>query len=273
MPGTSPAAPCVRDDRPTTTARGRSTAWRSRATARCWPPARDDGTIHLRDAATGRLVATFRDHRNPVAITYLTFSADGKAPRRRRPVQPRGDALGSRHRPPAADHPGAHRYDSRTSPSAPTASTWPAPGDDETVRIWDVTRDQESPLLQRARRGRSRSPSAPTARTSPPRCEDRTVPFRDLATGQVVRTLRGHTAAVHAVAISPDGRRAATSGADRTVRIWEVATGREIHVLRGHTDEVWSVAFAPDGKTAGLRRAATGPSSSGTRMPAGRSGP
>ena len=48
---------------------GRSTAWRSRADGKVLASGSRDGTIHLRDAATGRLVATFRDHRNPVAIT------------------------------------------------------------------------------------------------------------------------------------------------------------------------------------------------------------
>ncbi len=209
----------------------------------------EDGTIRLRDAATGRLVLTLRDPHNLDAVIGLAFSPDGKRPRLRQLLRPGGDPLGRRHRRPVAHDQGAYPRRSRTSPSAPTACTWPPPARTGAVRIRDVTRDQEVRPLPEA--------DAALARRLRP---GRLVPRHraggwdrhDPRPGH--RPGRPHAPGTHRARPSPS-RSAPTAAAwprpahDRTVRVWDVATGKEIHILAGHTDAVCDVAFSPDGKT------------------------
>ena len=207
---------------------------------------RGDGTIRLREAATGRPVLTLRDHRNLDAVTGLAFSADG---RRLASISFNYQAV--------TLWDVATGYLLRTIKEnsgtisdiafAPDCVHLASACADRTVRIRDVTRDQEARSLpmNHVASDVAFSPDGSYLATA---LGDGTVPIHDRANGKVARTLRGHTAKVRSIAIGPDGRLAASSGDDRTVRIWEVATGVAIHVLKGHTDAVFSVAFAPDGR-------------------------
>jgi WD40 repeat protein len=87
-----------------------------------------------------------------------------------------------------------------------------APGDDNTVNIWDVTSTDQPPSVP-------------------------------------LLTLRGHTARVWGVAFSSDGRWVASGGEDNTVKVWNATTGGEpVRTFRGHSSVVSRVAFSPDGK-------------------------
>lgn len=76
--------------------------------------------------------------------------------------------------------------------------------------------------------------------------------------GKLRQTMRGHTDDVYAVAVSPDDSLLATGAFDGTVRIWEVATGKQLHLLRDPRPERdqrdirvsvgFAVAFSRDGK-------------------------
>jgi WD40 repeat protein len=62
-------------------------------------------------------------------------------------------------------------------------------------------------------------------------------------------TLRGHTGQVWGVAFSADGRWIASGGEDNTVKLWSAATaGEAVRTFRGHTSVVSRVAFSPDSK-------------------------
>ncbi|WP_063006254.1 WD40 repeat domain-containing protein [Nocardia salmonicida] len=68
-------------------------------------------------------------------------------------------------------------------------------------------------------------------------------------TGAPIRSMTGHTRAVTALAVSPDGSRIATGSADMTVRIWDTATGNPVgSVPGGHLNAVSKVAFTTDGR-------------------------
>ncbi len=207
----------------------------------------EDGTIRLRDAGTDRLVLTLRDPHNLEAVIGLAFSPDGK---RLASASFGGQAVSL--------------WDVATGGllrtiKVQTLAIWDlafAPdgvhlasaGTDGSLRILDVTRDQEFRRLPEARTA-LRVAFGPDGSFIATAVADGTVTIRELATGQVVRKLLGHTEVVESVAIRPDGRRVASAGNDRTVRVWDVASGKEIHVLAGHTDDVYRVAFSPDGKT------------------------
>jgi WD40 repeat protein len=206
----------------------------------------EDGTIRLRDAATGRLIRTLRDHHHLEAVTHLAFSPDGariaSAGFMRQAVSLWDVATGYLVRTIKVK-----AGDIRDLAFAPDGVHLASACEDRRLRILDVTRDQESRALPEdsPATGVAFGPDGSFIATA---LGDRTVTIRDLGTGQVVRTLRGHTGVVESVAIRPDGRRVASAGSDGTVRVWDVATGKEIRILRGHTAAVYHVAFSHDGK-------------------------
>jgi WD40 repeat protein len=77
---------------------------------------------------------------------------------------------------------------------------------------------------------------------------DNTVKVWDVAAGRVVCVLRGHSRAVLSAAFSPDGRRLVSAGEDRAVKLWDAKSGWETLTLGGHADIVTAVVFSPDGR-------------------------
>ena len=76
----------------------------------------------------------------------------------------------------------------------------------------------------------------------------------ETASGTLRHRLQGHYNSCYSVAFSPDGSRMASCSFDGTARIWDCATWRELHVLKnpflarpGQGRRVFDVAFSPDG--------------------------
>ena len=79
---------------------------------------------------------------------------------------------------------------------------------------------------------------------------DQTLIHWNLTTRKMTHRLSGHTAPVSAVAVSPDGKLAVSGGADMELRLWDLTAGKAIRGLPGHTSTIWSVAVSPDGRFA-----------------------
>jgi WD40 repeat protein/tRNA A-37 threonylcarbamoyl transferase component Bud32 len=204
-----------------------------------------NGTIWIRDVATGSVIHKLTDFHNRTNIRSLAFARDGKtlaAASDLGQVNLWDVATGDQVRIVKGHTSGISQVAFSPDGVHLASVSW-----DLTVRIWDTTRDQEARTLRGKDliRAVAFSPDGSYLASGG---LDRKITLWDVATGRAFRTLSGHTDMILSVAISPDGRRAASAGLDQTVRVWDVATEKEVRTLRGHADAVFAVAFSPDGK-------------------------
>ncbi|MCO5184689.1 MAG: hypothetical protein M9965_12215 [Anaerolineae bacterium] len=123
-------------------------------------------------------------------------------------------------------------------------------GDDQTVRLWQVTDPDAPPLVLRGHEFVVRSVAfSPDGVWLASGSDDHTVRLWQVADPDAPPLiLSSHESGVSSVAFSPDGTWLASGSADQTVRLWHLADPvTQPLVLRGHKDLVQSVAFSPDG--------------------------
>jgi len=121
---------------------------------------------------------------------------------------------------------------------------------DQTVKLWNVTTQQELATLEgRAKRFDSYpvvlfSPDGQLLATAG---QDNVVALWDVSRRRRLATLKGHTDQIISVAFSPDGKLLASGSADKTIKLWNVVT-QQLATINGHSGDVLTVAFSPDGK-------------------------
>jgi WD40 repeat protein len=232
---------------------------------------RNDGTLQVWEAATGRLVPGAIRHDG--AVRGLAFTPDGgrlisaglhRAVRsadeaaRRAPAGPAEDAENNwQHELQVWDLNTGRVERGMSHP----AMTWPrslavhpdgeglAIGDDRgVICFWDLRALRKTAEWSAHERVVSGLTFRADGRRLASASWDNTVKVWDVAAERVVCNLRGHSRAVVGLALSPDGRRLASAGEDRAVKLWDTESGWETLSLGGHADIITAVVFSPDGR-------------------------
>ena len=203
------------------------------------------GEIWVYQSSTGKLLQTFREHRD--AVWSLHFHSNGHIL-----VSSSDDQTiriwdvhsGSCHKT-LKDH--TNRV--RSAVLSPDGKLLASGSDDQTVRLWDSHTGKCSSILSGHSDRIWSVAFSPNGQTLATGGTDRTIRLWDINKGICQNILQGHTSWVWSVTFSPDGRTLASASEDRTVRLWDVTSGHCLKVLEGHQHEVRSVCFNPDGDT------------------------
>jgi WD40 repeat protein len=157
------------------------------------------------------------------------------------------------------EHP-AHRGEVNSVAFSPDGKLLASGGDDQIVKIWDVSTGQEAADSFRGHTGYVMSVAfSPDGKLLASGGKDETVRVWDVEKGlkytdPLMYTLRGHTNWVYSVAFSSNSRLVASAGFDNAVRVWDVSAGKEaMDPLPLKGDMLSWIGVAPDIAKMGLR--------------------
>lgn len=125
---------------------------------------------------------------------------------------------------------------------------------DNLIRIWDLTRLSQEPILswKQSDETADRVTSiafSPNGAWLASAGAGNSIKLWNVTDGALVRELGGdggHSRTVQSLAFSPDGRLLASGSDDRTIKLWRVDDAIVRRTLIGHTNSVWGLAFSPD---------------------------
>jgi WD40 repeat protein len=139
---------------------------------------------------------------------------------------------------------------------SPSGSHLASVGDDELVKVWDLTSGQAACTCKGHRDGINCVAFSPDGRRLASAGHEKTVRLWDATTGQELLTLAGHTSGVDCLAFRPDGQVLASGSSlyrDRSgkthpsqLKVWDLTTGKE-GVTVTLPSSIFSLAFSPDG--------------------------
>ncbi|HEB93882.1 MAG TPA: TIR domain-containing protein, partial [Gammaproteobacteria bacterium] len=204
-----------------------------------------DGTLHLWDATTGKLLRTLERPTGPVnAVAYspdgktlLSGSGDGTL---RLWDATTGKLLRTLE---------GHTDSVRAVAFSPDGKTLLSGSDDSTLRLWDATTGKPLRTLKGHTWMITSVAFSPDGKTLLSGSYDSTLRLWDAVTGKPLRTLEGHIGPVNAVAYSPDGKTLLSGSYGGTLRLWDTTTGKLLQILEGHAHRLNAMALSPDGKT------------------------
>jgi WD40 repeat protein len=207
-------------------------------------------TIHLWDAATGRLIRTMSGHDNE--LTTHAFSPDGTrlaTGSRDKTVQLWDVRSGER----LAVLRG-HRGWVSDVKFSPDGSRLVSGALDHNIHIWDAISGTQLAVLHGHTADVASVMYSADGTEIVSAARDGTVRRWDAHTVESGGVLRGHASYVYRVAFHPDGELVASASWDGTARLWNATTGRQTASLP-HGDEkvVTSVDFHPGGRLLATR--------------------
>ncbi|MCL2639204.1 MAG: DUF4365 domain-containing protein [Phycisphaerales bacterium] len=210
-----------------------------------------DNTLRLWDLATGKTLAVWIGHTDPVYTVEIT--SDGT-----RALSGSGDntlrlwdfATGKT----LAVLEG-HTRSVMSMPITPDGTRALSGAHDKTLRLWDLTTGETLAVWGGELKGCHSGPVytvaiTPDGTRALSGAGDNTLRLWNLADHKTLAVLEGHTDSIYTVAITPNGTHALSGSGDNTLRLWDLATGKALAVWEGHTDAIMSVAITPDGTRA-----------------------
>lgn len=139
---------------------------------------------------------------------------------------------------------------------APDNKTLASTGDEEVVKIWDVTAGLELNYLPGHKNRVWSVAFRPDGKMIASGSDDRTIKFWDPAKNKPILSLK-RPAEIWAIAFSPNGKMLASGDTRCMITLFDVPAGlsrdgqldvKEIKTLQGHSADVFGVSFSPDNK-------------------------
>jgi WD40 repeat protein len=207
--------------------------------------ARDDNTVHLRDAKTGDVLFILTEHTD--VVTSVAFSPDSR-------TLASGSAdktikLWDRTTGKEKLTLKGHTAGVNALAFSPDGQRLVSGSDDKTVKLWEAISGKNVATFKGHEGSVKAAAFAPDGQRLASAGADRTIKvWNPSKETEPLHTLKGHEGAVQALAFSADGSLASASD-DETVRLWDIVQGKGSRLLTGQGAPVGALAFSPSGRT------------------------
>jgi CubicO group peptidase (beta-lactamase class C family) len=131
---------------------------------------------------------------------------------------------------------------------SPNGELLASTGDDNTIRLWDVTSGQQKQAWPGGSASMTGLMFSPDGQFLASAEQDGTIGLWDVSSGLLVQRIGQAGLSVCGVAFSPDGSLLASGHPDGVVRLWEAMSGSVVKVLHGLEALSCPVTFSSDGR-------------------------
>lgn len=122
--------------------------------------------------------------------------------------------------------------------------------DDESMRLWDVTKGSCLRTFKGHTNGTTSVCFSPDGVRALSGSRDSTLRLWDITSGSCLHIFTGHESWITSVCFIPNAQMALSGSVDKTIRLWDLLTGECLRILKGHTGGVTSVCSSAEGHLA-----------------------